>query len=265
MLAEPEVLTDLELTDYLQATVVARDSESAEVEVCFNRSGVELLQEIDRCGFTPLPPYIKPTQDEETIKDEYQTVYARQLGSAAAPTAGLHFTEELLTRLQSKGVQIERVTLHVGLGTFAKLTEENLEKKTLHAEYYEISEEVAARLNQAKQQGKRIIAVGTTSTRSLESATSAEGVLMPQAGETTIFIDPPYHFKFVDALLTNFHLPKSSLLMLVAAFVTTPNTNADFHDFLTSTVGVAYLHALEENYRFFSFGDAMFIYGNLKR
>ncbi len=265
MVMQPEVLLDLETTDYLQASVISRDSESAEVEVQFNRSGVDLLQEIDRCGFTPLPPYIKPTQDEDTIKDEYQTVYARQLGSAAAPTAGLHFTEELLARLQNKGVQIERVMLHVGLGTFAKLTEENLEKKTLHAEYYEISEEVAVRLNQAKQQGKRIIAVGTTSMRSLESATNADGVLMSQAGETTIFIDPPYRFKFVDALLTNFHLPKSSLLMLVAAFATAPNTNADFHDFLTTTVGAAYLHALEENYRFFSFGDAMFIYGNLNR
>lgn len=253
-----DLANDLNLEDFLQAQVVWRDPDSAEIKVQFNLSGVELLNEIDRCGLTPLPPYIKPTQSEEQIKDEYQTVYAKNLGSAAAPTAGLHFTDDLLFKLIDKGVQIEKVTLHVGLGTFAKLTSENLQDKTLHSEYYEISQEVATRLNEAKQKGRRIIAVGTTSTRSLESAV-VNGFLQARAEETKIFIDPPYKFQFVNALLTNFHLPKSSLLMLVSAFCSAPNTNSEFTNFLETTVGLAYSHALQNDYRFFSFGDAMFI------
>lgn len=253
-----DLANDLNLEDFLQAQVVWRDPDSAKIKVQFNLSGVELLNEIDRCGLTPLPPYIKPTQSEEQIKDEYQTVYAKNLGSAAAPTAGLHFTDDLLTKLIGKGVQIEKVTLHVGLGTFAKLTSENLQDKTLHSEYYEISQEVATRLNEAKQKGRRIIAVGTTSTRSLESAV-VNGFLQARAEETKIFIDPPYKFQFVDALLTNFHLPKSSLLMLVSAFCSAPNTKSEFTSFLETTVGLAYSHALQNDYRFFSFGDAMFI------
>lgn len=254
-----DLASDLSLEDFLRAQVVWRDPDSAKIKVQFNMSGVDLLNEIDRCGLTPLPPYIKPTQSEEQIKDEYQTVYARNLGSAAAPTAGLHFTDDLLDKLSKKGVQIEKVTLHVGLGTFAKLTSENLRDKTLHSEYYEISQETALRLNQAKQNGRRIIAVGTTSARSLESAV-INGRLQAKAEETKIFIDPPYQFKFVDALLTNFHLPKSSLLMLVSAFCSAPNTENEFTNFLESRVGLAYTHALQNNYRFFSFGDAMFIY-----
>jgi len=253
-----DLANDLNLEDFLQAQVVWRDPDSAKIKVQFNLSGVELLNEIDRCGLTPLPPYIKPTQSEEQIKDEYQTVYAKNLGSAAAPTAGLHFTDDLLSKLIDKGVQIEKVTLHVGLGTFAKLTIENLQDKTLHSEYYEISQEVATRLNEAKQKGRRIIAVGTTSTRSLESAV-VNGFLQARAEETKIFIDPPYKFQFVDALLTNFHLPKSSLLMLVSAFCSAPNTKNEFTNFLETTVGLAYSHALQNDYRFFSFGDAMFI------
>lgn len=253
-----DLANDLNLEDFLEARVVWRDPDSAKIKVQFNLSGVELLNEIDRCGLTPLPPYIKPTQSEEQIKDEYQTVYAKNLGSAAAPTAGLHFTDDLLSKLIDKGVQIEKVTLHVGLGTFAKLTIENLQDKTLHSEYYEISQEVATRLNEAKQKGRRIIAVGTTSTRSLESAV-ANGFLQARAEETKIFIDPPYKFQFVDALLTNFHLPKSSLLMLVSAFCSAPNTKNEFTNFLETTVGLAYSHALQNDYRFFSFGDAMFI------
>lgn len=253
-----DLANDLNLEDFLQAQVVWRDPDSAKIKVQFNLSGVELLNEIDRCGLTPLPPYIKPTQSEEQIKDEYQTVYAKNLGSAAAPTAGLHFTDDLLSKLIYKGVQIEKVTLHVGLGTFAKLTSENLQDKTLHSEYYEISQEVATRLNEAKQKGRRIIAVGTTSTRSLESAV-VNGLLQARAEETKIFIDPPYKFQFVDALLTNFHLPKSSLLMLVSAFCSAPNTKNEFTNFLETTVGLAYSHALQNDYRFFSFGDAMFI------
>ncbi len=253
---------DLDFSDFLQAEVIFRDENSAKVQVRFNQSNATLLAEIDLCGFTPLPPYIKPTQNEDEIKAEYQTVYAKEEGSAAAPTAGLHFTEELLAKLKQKGVQIEKITLHVGLGTFAKLTSENLASKTLHSEYYEITAEVADRLNQAKKAGKRIIAVGTTTTRSLESAvllSASQRELSAAAQETNIFIDPPYQFNFVDALITNFHLPKSSLLMLVSAFCSIPNTRQEFTDFLHSKIGQAYLHALENDYRFFSFGDAMLI------
>ncbi len=253
---------DLDTSDFLQAEVIWRDTESAKVQVRFSQSGASLLSEIDLCGFTPLPPYIHPTQTEEKIKEEYQTVYAKEEGSAAAPTAGLHFTEELLSKLQAKGVQIEKVTLHVGLGTFAKLTSENLENKTLHSEYYEITAETAQRLNQAKKAGKRIIAVGTTSTRTLESAvllSQNHQELLAAAKETNIFIDPPYKFNFIDALITNFHLPKSSLLMLVSAFCTAPNTTEEFTNFLATSVGQAYTHALAHDYRFFSFGDAMLI------
>jgi S-adenosylmethionine:tRNA ribosyltransferase-isomerase len=260
--SDDSLLADLDSSDFLQAEVIFRDENSAKVQVKFNQSNATLLAEIDLCGFTPLPPYIKATQSEEEIKEEYQTVYAREEGSAAAPTAGLHFTKELLAKLKQKGVQIEKITLHVGLGTFAKLTSENLISKTLHSEYYEISKEVADRLNQAKKSGKRIIAVGTTTTRSLESAvllSASKKELVPVAQETNIFIDPPYQFNFVDALITNFHLPKSSLLMLVSAFCSAPNTKQEFSNFLNSSIGQAYLHALENDYRFFSFGDAMLI------
>lgn len=260
LLGKDALLLDaLSSADHLQAVVCQRDEQSAKLVVEFNRNGVALLQEIDQCGFTPLPPYIKANQSEEELKDEYQTVYAKNLGSAAAPTAGLHFTDELLQKLEAKGVQIERITLHVGLGTFAKLTAEHINSKTLHSEYYEISQTVADRINQARSMGKRIIAVGTTSARSLESAMQ-DGLLQARAQETKIFIDPPYQFQCVDALLTNFHLPKSSLLMLVSALVSTPNTNHSFTDFLHTSVGKAYLHAIAHEYRFFSFGDACFIY-----
>jgi len=253
---------DIDFTDFLQAEVIFKDENSAKIQVKFNRRGIDLLEEIDLCGFTPLPPYIKPTQSEDEIKAEYQTVYAKEDGSAAAPTAGLHFTEDLLTKLKQKGIQIEKITLHVGLGTFAKLTSENIASKTLHSEYYEISKEVADRLNEAKKIGKRIIAVGTTTTRSLESAvllSASKKEILAVAQETNIFIDPPYQFNYIDALITNFHLPKSSLLMLVSAFCSAPNTRQEFIDFLSSSIGQAYLHALKNDYRFFSFGDAMLI------
>lgn len=259
---EGNLSADLDISDFLQAEVIWRDSDSAKVKVQFSQSGASLLSEIDQCGFTPLPPYIHPTQSEDQIKAEYQTVYAREEGSAAAPTAGLHFTEELLAKLTTKGVQIEKVTLHVGLGTFAKLTSENIKNKTLHSEYYEISEDTTARLNEAKKAGKRIIAVGTTSTRTLESAvllSDSKKEIKASAKETNIFIDPPYQFNFIDALITNFHLPKSSLLMLVSAFCTAPNTKTEFSTFLETSVGQAYTHALANDYRFFSFGDAMLI------
>jgi S-adenosylmethionine:tRNA ribosyltransferase-isomerase len=252
---------DLEMSDFLQAEVIYRDPDSAKVQVRFNQGGADLLSEIDQCGFTPLPPYIHPTQTEDKLKEEYQTVYAKHLGSAAAPTAGLHFTDQLLDKLREKGVQIEKITLHVGLGTFAKLSMANLEEKRLHEEFYEIKEDVAKRLNQAKQQGKRIIAVGTTSARTLESAVMSRNVheLSNLKGQTSIFITPPFQFAFVDALLTNFHLPQSSLLMMISAFCTSPNTSATFNDFKQTVVGQAYQRAIDHEYRFFSFGDVMLI------
>jgi S-adenosylmethionine:tRNA ribosyltransferase-isomerase len=254
----------LELADLekLEAVVVKREANSAKVEVEFNKSGINLLEEIDACGIMPLPPYIHSKQSENEIRDEYQTVFAKHIGSAAAPTAGLHFTGEVFAKLLEKGVQIEKVTLHVGLGTFAKLTEENIKNKTLHHEFYQIDQETVERLNQAKKSGKRIIAVGTTSTRTLEAAvleSQSKEDLVAGARDTNIFIDPPYQFNFVDALITNFHLPQSSLLMLVSALVSHPNTEEKFTNFQDSLLGKAYQHALDNDYRFFSFGDAMFI------
>ena len=246
----------------LEAIVVKREENSARVEVKFGKSGIGLLEEIDACGIMPLPPYIHSKQSEEEIRDEYQTVFAKHFGSAAAPTAGLHFTDEIFAKLKEQGVEIEKVTLHVGLGTFAKLTEENLENKTLHHEFYQIDQETVDRLNQAKEKGKRIVAVGTTTTRTLESAvllSEDKKKLIAGARDTNIFIDPPYKFNFTDALITNFHLPKSSLLMLVSALVSAPNTDEQFNDFKDSLLGRAYQHALDNDYRFFSFGDAMFI------
>ena len=246
----------------LEAVVIEREENSAKVKIQFNKSGINLLEEIDACGVMPLPPYIHSKQTENEIRDEYQTVFAKHFGSAAAPTAGLHFTDEIFAKLRAKAVQIEKVTLHVGLGTFAKLTEENLKNKTLHHEFYQIDQKTAENLNKAKEKGKRIIAVGTTTTRTLESAvllSENKKQLVAGARDTNIFIDPPYKFNFVDALITNFHLPKSSLLMLVSAFSSFPNTDEEFITFKDSLLGQAYQHALDNNYRFFSFGDAMFI------
>lgn len=213
---------------------------------------------IDQTGQTPIPPYIHPPLSEAQLRQEYQTVYASNQGSAAAPTAGLHFTTTLLAQLQQKGVAIEHITLHVGLGTFAKLKPENIASHTLHHEWYSISKDTAAHLNQAKQSGKRIIAVGTTSCRTLESA-GKSGVLQPGSNTTGLFIMPPYQFKFTDALITNFHLPESSLLMMVTAFCSAPNTTTTFSTFADSLIGRAYHRALANHYRFFSFGDAMLI------
>ena len=245
----------------LVAEVIERAADSAEVVLRFNFSAAKFWQKVEEIGKTPLPPYIHSQEAENKLKERYQTVYAQNYGSAAAPTAGLHFTEALLEKLRDKGVQIEKVTLHVGLGTFAKLSEENLQKKTLHSEYYRIEAEVAERLNQAKKAGRRIIAVGTTTLRTLESAAalSQKAEVLPGARHTELFILPPYRFQMADALITNFHLPESSLLMLVSAFTSKPNTDFVFQDFSSSILGRAYQHAIEDGYRFFSFGDAMFI------
>jgi len=212
-----------------------------EFKLIYNGILVEIL---DKLGEMPLPPYI---HEKLLDKNRYQTVYAKNPGSAAAPTAGLHFTNELLDKIKAKGVEIIYVTLHVGLGTFRPVDEEEIENHKMHTEYYEISKEAAERLNLAKKNGKRIISVGTTSTRTLES-NYKDGIGFSEACEdTSIFIYPGYKFKAIDALITNFHLPKSTLIMLVSALAG--------RDLILD----AYKHAVEEKYRFFSFGDAMFI------
>ena len=203
-----------------------------------------LVEILDKLGEMPLPPYIHEKLED---KDRYQTVYAKNPGSAAAPTAGLHFTKEYLERIKNKGVEIIYVTLHVGLGTFRPVNEDDLTNHVMHSEYYVISEDAANRLNAAKKAGKRIIAIGTTSTRTLES-NYKEGVgFEAKCENTSIFIYPGYKFKAIDALITNFHLPKSTLIMLVSALAG--------REFILES----YKHAVEEKYRFFSFGDAMFI------
>lgn len=227
----------------------------------FNKKGQDLMIMLDQLGQTPLPPYIAWNQDDEPVlRQLYQTTYAKLIGSAAAPTAGLHFTSELDDRLAKAGIDTVEVTLHVGLGTFLPVTADQVATKQLHQEWYQVSEEAAARINLAKTAGQRIIAVGTTSTRTLESAVSPEtGQVQPGSGSTQLFIMPPHRFHVVDGLITNFHLPKSSLLMLVSALVSQPNTSQPFTDFDSSSVGQAYHHAIHNQYRFYSFGDAMLI------
>ena len=198
---------------------------------------------LDELGQMPLPPYIHERLEN---RDRYQTVYAKQEGSAAAPTAGLHFTPELLERIRAKGIDIVPVLLHVGLGTFRPVKAENIEEHQMHTEYFEVTEDAARRVNAARERGGRIIAVGTTSVRTLESA-ARDGRLQPMRGETSIFIKPGYRFQLVDALITNFHLPGSTLIMLVSALYDLPHILS------------AYNLAVQEHYRFFSFGDAMFI------
>jgi S-adenosylmethionine:tRNA ribosyltransferase-isomerase len=201
---------------------------------------------LDQIGLMPLPPYIKEKLEK---KEMYQTVYAKYEGSAAAPTAGLHFTEDLLEQIMAKGVEIANVTLHVGIGTFRPVKEENVEEHKMHTEHFYIKEEDCKKINEAKQNGKRVIAVGTTSCRVLETiADEKTGMVKAQEGDTGIYIYPGYKFKCIDALITNFHLPKSTLIMLVSALMG--------REFTLS----CYKHAVDERYRFFSFGDAMFIY-----
>jgi S-adenosylmethionine:tRNA ribosyltransferase-isomerase len=198
---------------------------------------------LDALGEMPLPPYIHEKLEN---RDRYQTVYARQDGSAAAPTAGLHFTPELMERIRQKGVDIVPVLLHVGLGTFRPVKVENIEEHEMHSEYFEVTPQAADRINAARQRGGRIIAVGTTSVRTLESA-AQDGRLVAKRGDTSIFIKPGYRFQLVDALITNFHLPGSTLIMLVSAL------------WERERILAAYKTAVEEEYRFFSFGDAMLI------
>lgn len=229
------------------------------VKIKFDKTGEEFKKIILEIGKTPLPPYINSSLTEKEAREKYQTVYAKYEGSVAAPTAGFHFSESLISRLKEKGVKVCYVTLHVGLGTFQGVKTEEIEDHQMHSEWYELTEETAKKLNQYKQEEKRIISVGTTATRVLESCTNDFGLLEASTGETKIFIYPPYKFKFVDALITNFHLPKSTLLMLVSAFVSFPNTEDNFIDFKSSLVGEAYQKAIVLDFHFYSFGDAMFI------
>ena len=200
---------------------------------------------LDRLGNMPLPPYIHEKLED---KERYQTVYSKVTGSSAAPTAGLHFTPEILMELKNKGVQIEYVTLHVGLGTFRPVKAESILDHTMHKEYFEIAEDVKNRLNEAKKNGKRIVCVGTTSVRTLESSANIINNLDRDSGWTDIFIYPSYEFKFVDAMITNFHLPESTLIMMISAFAG------------KNYIMDAYEEAIKEKYRFFSFGDAMYIF-----
>ena len=199
---------------------------------------------LDQLGQMPLPPYITHQLED---KNRYQTVYAKNSGSAAAPTAGLHFTPELLEQIKEKGVDVASVTLHVGLGTFRPVKAENILDHHMHSEFYRIEEEEAAKINRAKEKGGRIICVGTTSCRTVESAADENGRVKAGSGWTDIFIYPGYRFKILDCLITNFHLPESTLLMLVSALAGREHILA------------AYEEAVKEKYRFFSFGDAMFI------
>ena len=199
---------------------------------------------LDRAGQMPLPPYITERLADKT---RYQTVYAETNGSAAAPTAGLHFTKDLLAQIQARGTDIVDILLHVGLGTFRPVAEEKIEDHVMHKEYYEVSTEAAERINQARANGGRIIAVGTTSCRTLESVTTENGLVQPGKDWTGIYITPGYSFRAVDALITNFHLPESTLLMLVSALTGREEALR------------CYAHAIKERYRFFSFGDAMLI------
>ena len=211
--------------------------------VKFDYKGI-FIEHLDKVGAMPLPPYIHEKLKEN---DRYNTVYAKVQGSAAAPTAGLHFTNDLLNELQSMGVEILYVTLNVGLGTFRPVATDDITKHDMHSEFYEISESVAEKLNQAKKDGRRIICVGTTSLRTLEANISKYNEFKATCEDTSIFIYPPYNFKSADCLITNFHLPKSTLVMLVSAF-----SSVDI-------IKNAYEHAMNEKYKFFSFGDAMFL------
>lgn len=232
--SDDEVLLTAEVIDIFE-------DGNRKVKLEFNGILNEIL---DKIGVMPLPPYIHEKLKE---KDRYQTVYAKVSGSSAAPTAGLHFTKELLKEIEDKGVKIARVTLHVGLGTFRPVKEENIEDHKMHSEYYEISQEACDIINQTKANGGKVFCVGTTSCRTVESAADENGFLKPQKGNTEIFIYPGYKFKVLDNLITNFHLPESTLLMLISALAT--------REMILDT----YKIAVEQKYRFFSFGDAMLI------
>ena len=228
----------------LEATVIEEAADGNRIVEFDYDSAEGFYALLDRIGLMPLPHYI--TEPLET-SSQYQTVYADELGSAAAPTAGLHFTEALLREIERGGVDIAKITLHVGLGTFRPVKEDEIENHLMHTEHFTIDEAAAKKINGARERGGRVIAVGTTSCRTLEAAASADGTIPAISRDTDIFIYPGYTFKAIDGLITNFHLPESTLIMLVSAFAGYEHTMA------------AYRHAVEEKYRFFSFGDAMCI------
>ena len=239
----PRIGSELSLHGGPRAHVVDRRDRFSELRL---DGGASLLDYLDRHGAVPLPPYIARAADAED-ESRYQTIYAREPGAVAAPTAGLHFDPPLMAMLESAGVAIAWVTLHVGAGTFAPVTSEDLASHTMHAEWYRIPAATALAIDAARKRGGRILAVGTTTVRALESAASPEGHVREREGETRIFITPGYAFRVVDRLLTNFHLPKSTLLMLVSAFAG------------IETIRAAYAHAIARRYRFFSYGDAMLL------
>ncbi len=228
----------------LTAEVEAVDSESGNRMIRFHYEGV-FLELLEKLGTMPLPPYIKEKLEDQ---ERYQTVYSKTPGSAAAPTAGLHFTEELLARIADKGVNLAYVTLHVGLGTFRPVKVEDVTAHKMHSEYYMMDEATAALINRTKEQGHQVFAVGTTACRTLETIADDAGRVRAQSGWTDIFIYPGYRFKLIDHLITNFHLPESTLMMLISAFAS--------RDMILH----AYQQAIEQEYRFFSFGDSMLIY-----
>ncbi len=236
--------TVVSFTDELRATVVDETPEGNRIVVFDYDHAQSFYELLDRIGLMPLPHYITAPLENNS---DYQTVYAQYDGSAAAPTAGLHFTDELLSRIEQRGVSIAKVTLHVGLGTFRPVKAETITDHHMHAEHYIISAQAAQTINAARAQGGRVIGVGTTSCRTLESAIAQHGEICACEGDTDIFIYPGYSFRILDGLITNFHLPESTLIMLVSAFADYAHTMA------------AYKHAVDAGYRFFSFGDAMFI------
>lgn len=226
---------------FLKVTAKADDGL---VELTSELSAADMFAYLDAHGELPTPPYV---ENEEIAEEQYQTAYAKVTGSVAAPTAGLHFTPELLERLRAKGVHMEEIVLHVGVGTFRPVQTEHIEDHVMHEEWVEVSAEVAERINAAKREGRRVVAVGTTTTRTLEGIAAQFGELRPYVGDLNLYITPGFSFRVIDGLITNFHLPKSTLLMLVSAFSTREGVMA------------AYEHAVAHGYRFFSFGDAMYI------
>lgn len=241
LMKKPKQGQQINIDDDLSAVV--RKESSGEILLEFNS---EIDSYIDKKGYMPLPPYIERKPDKSD-RDNYQTVYAKHKGSVAAPTAGLHFTDALLQSISDKGVAIEYVTLHVGYGTFKPVKSENVEDHSMHSEYYEIGEKACNSISLAKQRGKKVVAVGTTSLRTLESSVNEDGEINPQRGTTELFIYPGYEFKVVDSLITNFHMPRSTLFMLVCAFAG------------KELIINAYEQAKKNRYRFLSYGDAMII------
>lgn len=224
---------------------VTEKRDAGEVALAFNRSGPDLMRALEAHGFMPLPPYIKRgTGGADADRGSYQTLFAAKPGAAAAPTAGLHFTPDLMTAIDARGVRVVRITLHVGAGTFLPVKADDTDGHVMHAEWATLGDDAAAALNTVRAEGRRITAVGSTALRTLETAAGDDGVLRPFSGDTDLFITPGYRFKAVDRMMTNFHLPKSTLFMLVSAFSGLARMQA------------AYAHAIKAGYRFFSYGDA---------